>query len=62
MTKYFWGYPEQLAARLQEHGSQVYLWYQHEPINITESDVIASGVGIVTGNTSFIRATQVRKK
>jgi len=60
-AKYFWGYPERLAARLQEHGSQVYLWYQHESIDITQSEVIASGVGIVTGNTSFIRAAKIRK-
>lgn len=61
-TKYFWGYPKRFAASLQKYGSKVYLWYQHEPIGMVQAEVIASGIGVVTGNTNFIRTAKANKR
>ncbi|NLR24149.1 glycerophosphodiester phosphodiesterase, partial [Pseudoalteromonas maricaloris] len=62
MTKYFWGYPERLASRLQSHGSDVYLWSRHESITQSYDDVVASGIGVITSDLNFIRATQANKR
>ncbi|NUZ09273.1 glycerophosphodiester phosphodiesterase [Pseudoalteromonas sp. McH1-7] len=62
MTKYFWGYPERLASRLQSYGSDVYLWSRHEPITQPYNDVVASGIGVITSDLDFIRATQADKR
>ncbi|WP_241651719.1 hypothetical protein [Pseudoalteromonas sp. PS5] len=62
MTKYFWGYPERLASRLQSYDSDVYLWSRHEPITQPYNDVVASGIGVITSDLDFIRATQADKR
>lgn len=62
MTKYFWGYPERLASRLQQHGSDVYLWSKHESISPHYSKVIESGIGVVTSDLDFIREIQANKR
>jgi len=61
-TKYFWGYPQRFAANLQKHGSKVYLWYKHGAIDVDQAEAIASGIGVVTGNTHFIRTVHASKK
>ena len=53
-AKYFWGYPQGLAARLQEHGTTVYLWFENQPLDQKSLDVIAQGVGVVTNDTALI--------
>jgi glycerophosphoryl diester phosphodiesterase len=60
-TKYFWGYPQRFAASLQKHGSKVYLWHKHGTLDIDQAEVIASGIGVVTGNTHFIGTAQAHK-
>lgn len=62
MTKYFWGYPDRLASRLQKHGSDIYLWSKHESIAPYYAEVVASGIGVVTSDLDFIRATQANKR
>ncbi|NTS78461.1 glycerophosphodiester phosphodiesterase [Catenovulum sp. SM1970] len=62
MAKYFWGYPERLASRLQSYGSDVYLWSRHESITQSYHDVVASGIGVITSDLDFIRATQANKR
>ena len=57
MTEYFWDYPQRLASRLQSYGSEVYLWSKHESIDQYHSKVFASGVGVITSDVDFIRAT-----
>src|SRR5690606_18143967 len=47
-AKYFWGYPQRLAARLQEHGTNVYLWAEHHPIDAKFATVVTEGIGVVT--------------
>ena len=61
MTKYFWGYPNRLASRLQKHDSDIYLWYKHEPISLSYAEVVASGIGVVTSDLDFIREVQANK-
>jgi len=61
-TKYFWGYPQRFAARLQKHGSKAYLWYKHRPINVDQAEIIASGIGVVTGNTHFMRTAKANER
>lgn len=61
-AKYFWGYPELLASRMQQHGSRVYLWARHEPIDHAYTELIESGVGVVTGDIDFIREANAHKK
>ncbi|MBU1438140.1 MAG: glycerophosphodiester phosphodiesterase [Gammaproteobacteria bacterium] len=53
-VKYFWGYPQRLAARLQQHGTSVYLWSEHQPIDAKIADVVTQGIGVVTSDTDFI--------
>jgi glycerophosphoryl diester phosphodiesterase len=62
MAKYFWGYPDRLASRLQKHDSDIYLWSKHEPIAESYSKVVASGIGVVTSDLAFIRAAQANKR
>jgi len=61
MTNFFWGYPDRFAARLQEHGSDIYLWSKHESIAPSYTKVIKSGIGVVTSDLNFIRTTQANK-
>ncbi len=62
MAKYFWGYPKRLASRLQEYGTEVYLWAKHEPIDPAYAKVAESGIGIVTSDIDLIRAVQAHKR
>lgn len=61
MTKYFWGYPKRLAARLQKHGTDIYLWTKHEPTDPVYAETVASGVGVVTSDIDLIRTIQNSK-
>lgn len=61
-AKYFWGYPQRLAARLQEHGTNVYLWVEHQPIDAKFADVVMEGIGVVTSDTVFISKLQANKR
>ncbi len=62
MTKYFWGYPDRLASRLQKYGSDIYLWSEHQSIDPSSVEVIESGIGVVTSDLNFIRVTQANKR
>jgi glycerophosphoryl diester phosphodiesterase len=62
MTKYFWGYPDRLASRLQQYGSDIYLWSEYQPIDPSNVETIESGIGVVTSDLNFIRATQTNKR
>ncbi len=61
MSQYFWGYPERLAARLQSHGSAVYLWSKHEPLDLSYADHLASGIGVITSDLAFIEQAHATK-
>ncbi|RUO44503.1 glycerophosphodiester phosphodiesterase family protein [Idiomarina aquatica] len=59
MTNYFWGFPEQLASRMQNHGTEVYLWSKHNAVNPDFVNLINQGVGIVTSDRDFIHSAQI---
>jgi len=61
-AKYFWGYPRRLASRLQEQGTDVYLWSKHHPIDPTLADVVVDGVGVVTSDVIFIKKAQANRR
>lgn len=61
MATYFWGFPTRMAARLQEHGTEVYLWSQHNPIDPTYRNLVKHGVGMVTSDIAFIDGFQANK-
>lgn len=54
MAGYFWGFPTRLASRMQKHGTEVYLWSQHESIAQDYRGLAKEGVGIVTSDRSLI--------
>jgi hypothetical protein len=54
MANYFWGYPTRFAARLQEEGTTVYLWLQHNPVAPHYKTVTQQGIGVVTGDIGFM--------
>lgn len=60
-AKYFWGYPKRLAARLQEHGTEVYLWSKHKPVDERFANVVAEGVGVVTSDNGFMSKVKANK-
>jgi len=61
MTKYFWGYPNRLAARLQYHGSDIYLWSKHKPIGLDHINVVSKGIGVITSDLNFIAKAKAKK-
>jgi len=61
-AKYFWGYPKRLASRLQEQGTDVYLWSKHQPIDPTLVDVVVDGIGVVTSDATFISKAQEKRR
>jgi len=61
MVKYFWGFPYRLAARMREHGTDVYLWLQHGSIEPGYRGLTKEGVGIVTSDISLINELQANK-
>lgn len=54
MAKYLWGWPEQFAARAQQHGSRVYLWVKHQKFK-PEYDLLDKGVGLIIGDIDGVR-------
>jgi len=53
MTRYFGGDPERLASRFQSYSSGDYLWSKHELIVQPYSEVVVSGVGVITSDFDF---------
>jgi glycerophosphoryl diester phosphodiesterase len=54
-AKYFWGFPKQLAARLQKYGTKVYLWSEHNPVDPAYTTIVKDGVGVITSDLNFIQ-------
>lgn len=54
MAGYFWGFPEQLASRLQKHGTDVYLWSKHNAVDPDYKNLINKGVGVITSDLTGI--------
>lgn len=61
-AKYFWGYPDRFASRLQKYDTDVYLWSRHEPVAEAHNHILASGIGVVTSDLNFIRAANGRPR
>jgi glycerophosphoryl diester phosphodiesterase len=61
MAGYFWGFPERLASRLQKHGTEVYLWSQHNAIDATYRGIVNQGVGVITSDIDFVHELQANK-
>lgn len=58
-AKFFWGYPAKMAARFQHYGSEVYLWYEHRPVNLSTYDILDSGIGVITGDQKYFNALSI---
>ncbi len=54
VAKYFWGFPKRLASRLQKYDTDVYLWYEHNPVDLKHLDLINEGVGVITSDLGSI--------
>ncbi|MGC0117938.1 glycerophosphodiester phosphodiesterase family protein [Pseudoalteromonas piscicida] len=48
-AEYLWGWPEQFAARAQQHGSRVYLWTKHQSYQHSDN-LLLHGIGLISGN------------